>query len=99
MKQINKIITISILSSSILLGANIPTIGDIQKQVEPPKDLIKPKETPLIELGGVKKYAPPMVDDKSGRTIFVKSFKIDGAIHVNEDKLEISQTFFHSFHF
>lgn len=88
MKQINKIITISILSSSILLGANIPTIGDIEKQVEPPKDLIKPKETPLIELGGVKKYAPPMKDDKSGRTIFVKSFKIDGAIHVNEDKLQ-----------
>jgi len=88
MKQINKIITISILSSSILLGANIPTIGDIEKQVVPPKDLIKQKETPLVELGGVKKYAPPMKDDKSGRTIFVKSFKIDGAIHVNVDKLQ-----------
>ncbi|MBU3013486.1 ShlB/FhaC/HecB family hemolysin secretion/activation protein [Poseidonibacter lekithochrous] len=88
MKQINKIITISVLSSSILLGATIPNIGDIQKQVEPPKDLIKPKETPLIELGGVKKYAAPMKDDKSGRTIFVKSFKIDGALHVNVDKLQ-----------
>ena len=87
MKQINKIITISILSSSILLGATVPNISDIQKQIEPPKDLIKQKETPLVELGGVKKYAAPMVDDKSGRTIFVKSFRIDGAIHINEDKL------------
>ena len=88
MKQMNKIITISVLSSSILLGATLPNISDIQKQVVPPKDLIKQKETPLVELGGVKKYAPPMKDDKSGRTIFVKSFKIDGAIHVNEDKLQ-----------
>ncbi len=88
MKQINKIITISVLSSSILLGATVPNIGDIQKQVEPPKDLIKPKETPLVELGGIKKYAAPMKDDKSGKTIFVKSFKIDGAIHINEEKLQ-----------
>ena len=32
MKQINKIITISMLSSSILLGANIPNIGDIENK-------------------------------------------------------------------
>lgn len=86
MKQINKIITISVLSSSFLLGANVPNIGDIEKQILVPKEVEK-KQTPLIEIGGVKKYAAPMVDDKSGKTIFVKSFKIDGAIHIKEDKL------------
>ena len=87
MKNINKIISLSILSSSILLGAT-PNISDVQRNITPPKDLIKPKQTPLIQIGGVKKYAAPMKDDKSGKTIFVKSFKIDGATHINEDKLQ-----------
>lgn len=86
MKQINKIIALSLFSSSALLSA-VPNIGDIQKQVQPPKQVIKQKDTPLVEIGGVKKYAPIMKDDKSGRTIFVKSFKIENAIHIKEEKL------------
>jgi hemolysin activation/secretion protein len=87
MKQINKIITLSVLASSILLGA-APNIGDIEKQIQLPKEVTQQKDAPLIEIGGVKQYAPPMKDDKSGKTIFVKSFKFDGAIHVDEVKLQ-----------
>ncbi len=86
MKQINKIVTLSLLTSSVLLGAT-PNIGDIEKQVKPPKE-VQQKQTPLIEINGVKKYAPTMKDDKSGKTIFVKNFKINGAIHIEESKLQ-----------
>lgn len=53
MKQINTIITLSILSSSLLLGAT-PNIGDVVKQVQPPKEVTQQKETPLVEIGGAK---------------------------------------------
>lgn len=86
-KQIIKTISISFLTSSFLFGANVPTISDIEKQVKPPKE-VEQKQAPLIEIGGAKKYAPTMTDDKSGKTIFVKSFKIDGAIHIEESKLQ-----------
>lgn len=86
MNQINKLITLSLIVSSSLLGAT-PNIGDALKQVQPPQNVIK-KDTPLVEVSGVKKYAPIMKDDKSGKTIFVKSFKIENAIHVEESKLQ-----------
>lgn len=84
MKKITKITLLSTFASSVLLGANVPNIGDIDRQVQPPKEVTQKKEAPLVQVGGVKQYAPPMKDDKSGRTIFVKDFKIDGAIHVDE---------------
>jgi hemolysin activation/secretion protein len=86
MNQINKLITLSLIVSSSLLAAT-PNIGDAVKQVQPPQNVIK-KDTPLVEVSGVKKYAPIMKDDKSGKTIFVKSFKIENAIHIKEAKLQ-----------
>ena len=84
-----KLTTLSILTTSLLMAASpvIPTSSDIQREVQPPKDLPK-KTTPLVEIGGVQKYAPPMKEDKSKKTIFVKSFKITGAIHMPEAKLK-----------
>lgn len=82
MKNIYKILTISFISSTILLGAT-PNIGDINRQIEAPKDLQK-KSTPLVEIDGIKKYKEPMADDKSGKKIFVKDFKIENAIHLDE---------------
>ncbi|ABB44285.1 Hemolysin activation/secretion protein-like protein [Sulfurimonas denitrificans DSM 1251] len=82
-----KALTLSFVTSSLLVGASIPSSSDIQREVQPPKDLPK-KVTPLVEVGGVQKYAPVMQDDKSGKTIFVKSFKITGAIHMSESKLQ-----------
>ncbi|MFA7092316.1 MAG: ShlB/FhaC/HecB family hemolysin secretion/activation protein [Arcobacteraceae bacterium] len=87
MKQINKIITLSALSASILLGAT-PNIGDVVKQVQPPKEVTQQKQTPLVEISGAQKYAPLMKDDKSGQTLLVKSFKIEGALHIKEETLQ-----------
>ncbi len=80
-----KTLSISALASTFLLGAT-PNIGDIEKEIKVPKEVEK-KQEPLIEIGGVKKYAPPMADDKSGKTIFVKGFKIQGAVHIDEKEL------------
>jgi hemolysin activation/secretion protein len=82
----NKILTISLLTSSVLLGAT-PNIGDVNRQIQAPKDLPK-KVTPLVDIDGVKKYKEPMSDDKSGKTIFVKDFKIENAIHISETELK-----------
>lgn len=65
----------------------IPTSSDIQREVLAPK--VPLKETPLVEIGRVQKYAPIMVDDKSGKTIFVKSFKVIGGLQMPEAKLQI----------
>lgn len=86
MRNMNKILTISLLTSSVLLGAT-PNIGDVNRQIQAPKDLPK-KVTPLVDIAGVKKYKEPMKDDKSGKTIFVKDFKIENAIHISETELK-----------
>ena len=86
MRNMNKILTISLLTSSVLLGAT-PNIGDVNRQIQAPKDLPK-KVTPLVDIDGVKKYKEPMSDDKSGKTIFVKDFKIENAIHISETELK-----------
>lgn len=86
MRNLDKILTISLLTSSILLGAT-PNIGDVNRQIEAPKDLPK-KSTPLVEIDGIKKYKEPMVDDKSGKKIFVKDFKIENALHVEESYIK-----------
>ncbi|MFA6742240.1 MAG: ShlB/FhaC/HecB family hemolysin secretion/activation protein [Arcobacteraceae bacterium] len=82
-----KAVTLSLATTSLLVGASIPSSSDIQREVQPPKDLPK-KVTPLVEIGGVQKYAPVMVDDKSGKTIFVKSFKITGGLQMPEALLQ-----------
>ncbi|MFZ3052035.1 MAG: ShlB/FhaC/HecB family hemolysin secretion/activation protein [Sulfuricurvum sp.] len=83
-----KLITLSLISTTLLFAAsvNVPNSSNILREVQPPKDI--PKSTiPLVEIGGVQKYAPAMIDDKSGKTVHVTSFKITGAIHIDEQKL------------
>ena len=83
-----KIITLSLISTSLLFAASVtvPNSGTIMQEVQAPANLPK-TTTPLVEVGGVQKYAAPMVDDKSGKTLHVSSFKITGALHVDEQKL------------
>lgn len=83
MKNINKIVVLSTLASSILLGAT-PNIGDIERQVQPPKI---EKTKPTLPQIGTKEYKTPMKD--SGKTIFVKSFTFSGNIHISSDALQI----------
>lgn len=86
MKKIYTVATISLLASSVLLGAT-PNSADIQRQLQPPKELPK-KVTPLVDITGAKEYKEPMVDDKSGKTIFVKDFKIENANHMDNNYLK-----------
>lgn len=83
MKNIIKIITLSTLTSTFLLGANVPTIGDVEKQIKIPN--IK-KEQSVIPTIPQKEYKTPMSD--SGKLIFVKDFKLTGNDHILTSKLE-----------
>jgi hemolysin activation/secretion protein len=83
-----KLITLSIITTSYLMGASpiVPSSSDIQREVTPPK--VPVQITPLVEIKGIQKYAPPMQEDKSIKTIFVQSFKITGAMNISESKLQ-----------
>lgn len=73
MKNINKIITLSIIASTFTFAANLPTSGDIQRQVEKPKFEEQEKALPNV----VREYKAPLVmDDKV--TTLVKEFKFSG---------------------
>lgn len=87
MKHLNiiNIITLSVATSSFLLAAT-PTITDVEKSISVPKEVI-PKKQELIEIDK-QKFAPSMNDDKSGKTIFIKDFKIDGNSKLGEDELK-----------
>ncbi|RXJ98777.1 hemin-binding protein [Arcobacter sp. CECT 8986] len=80
-----KIIALSAITTSLLFAAT-PNSSSIQNQLEKPKNLPK-KSTPLVELKGAKKYKAPM-QNESTKKIFVKEFKITGAIHIKEEKLK-----------
>lgn len=79
-----KILSLSIIATSALLAQ--PNISDIEKTIKPPKEVQK-KESELIEIGK-DKYTPVMIDDKSGRTIEVKDFEIEGNTQIQEDELK-----------
>lgn len=82
-QQMIKTIGLSLLTSTILLGANIPNIGDIEKQIQVPKIQ---KEKTLIPEVSSKVYQRPMKD--SGKTIFVKSFTFSGNVHISNEKIQ-----------
>ena len=84
MKNITiKTITISLLASSVLLAADVPNIGDIEKQVQPPK--IEKEKPPLPSIGSGE-YKAPMVD--SGKTLYVKSFTFSGNENISNNELQ-----------
>lgn len=83
-----KLLTLSLATISVLWAATpVPTISDVVREITPPKELA-PKTEPLVEIGGAEKYAPAMADDKSGKSVWVKAFKITGAAHMDVDKLQ-----------
>ena len=81
--QIIKTITLSLLTSSFLLAANVPNIGDIEKQITPPNIEKEKASIPQIKLQ--KEYKAPMQDN--GKTILVKSFTFTSNDHVSSDVL------------
>lgn len=80
-----KLITLSLITTSALLAQ--PTITDIERTIVVPKQ-VEAKKPALVEVKGKDKYAPLMSDDKSGKTIEVKDFKIEGNTQIKEDELK-----------
>jgi len=82
-KQIIKTIGLSILTSTILLGANVPNIGTMQSEVKAPK--LEKKKITLPKITQ-QQYVAPMKD--SGKTIAVKSFTFFGNKHIDSSTLQ-----------
>jgi hemolysin activation/secretion protein len=78
------ILILSLATASVLFAAP-PTAGDIEKQVQAPKEVDKGMNNiiPTIPTEALKE---PMVD-KSGKSIEVKGFKLSGTLHVSSEKL------------
>jgi len=91
MKNITlKVITLSAVTSSFLFAIT-PNVDIIEKSIVVPQEVQQiqtDKKEPLIEIGGVQKYAPVMVDDKSGKTVEVKDVTIEGNSKIGDDELK-----------
>ncbi len=82
--KIHNTLLVSLASASFLFGA-APTIGDIEKQVQIPKEveqginnIIPSLPTPELK---------PIMSDMGGKSIEIKGFKLSGALHVNPETL------------
>ncbi|ARU48658.1 ShlB/FhaC/HecB family hemolysin secretion/activation protein [Sulfurospirillum diekertiae] len=83
--KLKSIITLSLATSGLLFGA-APTIGDIEKQVQPLKEVDRGMNNaiPSIPTQELK----PVMSDMGGKSVEIKGFKLTGALHV---KLELLQ--------
>ncbi|MFY9093212.1 POTRA domain-containing protein, partial [Aliarcobacter butzleri] len=86
--NINKIISLSILSSSIVLGATLPNVnsGTIQKQLVTPNVQIEKKEN--VQIQGVQ--SDNIKTDLNNKKIFIKDFTFKNNITVSSDELKQS---------
>ena len=85
-----RLIITSIVTSSILLGANTPNIDAIQNSISVPKAIeekTQENKNDLIEIGGVKAYEAMLIDAKSAKKVLVKDYKFDGNAHISNDEL------------
>lgn len=86
--KVNKIISLSILSSSIVLGATLPNVnsGTIQKQLVTPNVQIEKKEN--VQIQGVQ--SDNIKTDLNNKKIFIKDFTFKNNITVSSDELKQS---------
>ena len=79
------IITLSLVTTSFLLAASAPNIGDIEKQVQPPREAVKGQSNaiPALPSGEVKE----VMSEMGGRSVEVKSFAISGNAHIDTNTL------------
>lgn len=86
--KINKIISLSILSSSIVLGATLPNVnsGTIQKQLVTPNVQVEKKEN--VQIQGVQ--SNNVKADVNNKKIFIKDFTFKNNIAVSSDELKQS---------
>ena len=90
MKNI-KYLTAALIVSSLALnaaGVQTPKIGDAIRLGKQPKDVTKPTKKKAIIVKGIKHIQKPTKkSDKYAKTIFIKSFKIKGNIHIKSKLL------------
>src|SRR6218665_2016675 len=88
MIRIKKIITLLIISSSIVLGANTSTVnsGTIERQIQTPKVPFEKKEN--IEIQGLQNDS--VKSDISNKKIFVKDFAFSGNKLISSEELKDS---------
>ncbi|BAK70208.1 ShlB/FhaC/HecB family hemolysin secretion/activation protein [Aliarcobacter butzleri] len=86
--KINKIISLSILSSSIVLGVTLPNVnsGTIQKQLVTPNVQVEKKEN--VQIQGVQ--SDNVKVDVNNKKIFIKDFTFKNNIAVSNDELKQS---------
>ncbi|ATB68951.1 Heme/hemopexin transporter protein HuxB [Sulfurospirillum diekertiae] len=83
--KLKRIITLSLTASSLLFGTP-PTIGDVERQAQPPKEVQESPNT-LIPTLPSDPLKEPMVEE-NGKLIEVKTFTITGALHVKQEFLQ-----------
>ncbi|MEW6552002.1 MAG: ShlB/FhaC/HecB family hemolysin secretion/activation protein [Campylobacterota bacterium] len=83
MRKIIKTIAISTFASSILLGTQLPSIGDINRNIETPNIKTQKPLLPKIE---AKEYKVPMLD--TGKKVYIKDFQIIGNQYIPSSDLE-----------
>jgi hemolysin activation/secretion protein len=83
MKRVN-LITLSLIASANLYGAQTPNIGTVLKEVKAPKVEKKKKILPPLKMED-EAYKKTF---KEGEKIFIKRFLISGAKHMNNTELK-----------
>ncbi|QKF59495.1 ShlB/FhaC/HecB family hemolysin secretion/activation protein [Aliarcobacter lanthieri] len=85
MIKLNQIITLSVLSSSLLLGASpIPNSSSIEREIQAPKDIpIKQKD--IVKIEGVQQDS--LKDIADSKTILIKGFKIEGNTIISTNEI------------
>ena len=76
MIKLKQIIALSVLSSSLLLGASpnvVPNSSSIERDVQAPRD-IPTVQKDIVKIEGVQQTS--FQDDGSNKTILIKGFKI-----------------------
>ncbi|MCT7531272.1 ShlB/FhaC/HecB family hemolysin secretion/activation protein [Aliarcobacter cryaerophilus] len=87
MKTINKIITLSVLSSVALLGSSpiVPNSSIIERQIQSPKDIPTAKKE-IVEIEGSKEQKV-LKDNGSNQTILIKNFNVQGNTKISNDDI------------
>jgi len=80
-----KFISLSLITTSLLFAAP-PTSGDIEKQVQVPKEVEKGMNNiiPNLPTGEIK----PVMSDMGGKSVEIKGFTFSGALHVKPEVLQ-----------
>lgn len=84
MQSVTKLITLSFVATSALFAAQ-PTIGDLEKQVQPPKEVQEEMKNVIPSIPS-EPLKEPMIEE-SGKQIEVRGFKFSGAFHMSQEHL------------